>query len=454
MSRSTTKEPETSQAREQLDALVAKAKTARLTADEERAATELLRATLAEGRAGLAASAPAALSLPWIAGVTAFTEGWQALSATARRSLISALEKDDSAESSRRFRLSLARGLFPTDPATAEKLVTNVATEMAGEGDPSAKDRQAFANVLLGKAKPWLSRAPVHEWKGAKKIAAMTAFAAAGSPPFAQPGIVRWLSETGLLAKLPAPAITSLASEMRRWKNQQRKELGSLTEQLPDELKEALAVTPPAAPEKAAPQNKPAAPPASAAQPRQKVQPQHERRPNRKPDAPSSALSQNSRPAPAPKSEPFDLPRTLRQIDQEFFRLRNELHQARSQGSQRGRQQHAPASQPAVADPEEVETLRRCNAQLEERIGELREQLEDLATHHEDHATIRIAGTGAEQFRTLLSLKLQEDFEMFTALRNEAATEVVRRTLTDVLAHIFDVLRAEGVAFTAPVPMQ
>src|SRR5207249_4531015 len=93
------------------------------------------------------------------------------------------------------------------------------------------------------------------------------------------------------------------------------------------------------------------------------------------------------------------------------------------------------------------ESLRRHNVQLQETVEDLRRQLEELASDHEDRASVLDGSDELQQFKTLLGVKLGQDFSDFETLRDEPATEVVRRHLRDLLDHIFKVLNAEGVEF-------
>ena len=83
------------------------------------------------------------------------------------------------------------------------------------------------------------------------------------------------------------------------------------------------------------------------------------------------------------------------------------------------------------------------------RIGELQQRIEELTVDSEDRAASTAAPEAAAspdaQFRTLLSLKLQEDFEDFAALEKEEPDIVVQQHYRTVLRHVFEVLRAEGV---------
>jgi aminopeptidase C len=56
----------------------------------------------------------------------------------------------------------------------------------------------------------------------------------------------------------------------------------------------------------------------------------------------------------------------------------------------------------------------------------------------------------ATELKTLLGLKLREDFEDFQALEQEKKDLVVQQHYRSLLKHIFDILIQEGVSFAAP----
>ncbi len=141
---------------EQLQAILDAAKTERMSPADEERAVELLKQAVAGGPKALPATLDAILSLPWSAGVKAVTEAWPETKPAGRARLLGGLAKIET-DVSKRIRLSLARGLYAQDAASALKLITSVCEAMGGaQGGSTTKDRQIFANVMLGKARPWL----------------------------------------------------------------------------------------------------------------------------------------------------------------------------------------------------------------------------------------------------------------------------------------------------------
>ena len=156
-----------SKSEEQLQAIIDGAKTTRMTPEDEARAVDLLKQTITGGPKALPATLEAILTLPWSAGVKAVSEAWPETKPAGRARLLAALGKTDG-DVSRRIRLSLARGLHAQDPAAALKLITSVCEAMGGAlGGSSTKDRQIFANVMLGKARPWIMNISMTEMKPA-----------------------------------------------------------------------------------------------------------------------------------------------------------------------------------------------------------------------------------------------------------------------------------------------
>ncbi|MGV3531220.1 MAG: hypothetical protein ACO1QR_02545, partial [Chthoniobacteraceae bacterium] len=156
---------------------------------------------------------------------------------------------------------------------------------------------------------------------------------------------------------------------------------------------------------------------------------------------------------------PFDLRDTLRQIEQHVAGLRSELvstqnklrqREQDSHKSKRGPERSAAPIIPGEPTPEE---LARLNQQLEARNAELQQRILELTQDSEDRAA-SMGRHGSEpveqpdaQLRTLLSLKLQEDYEDFAALEKEKPDLVVQQHYRTVLRHVLEVLRNEGVEF-------
>ena len=126
--------------------------------------------------------------------------------------------------------------------------------------------------------------------------------------------------------------------------------------------------------------------------------------------------------------------------------LRNELQAAQNKLRQREedprRSRPAPAPQraaaPAIEGEPTPDELARLNVQLEARNAELQSRLDELREDSE----LRAVSAGeaeadpAAQLRTLLSLKLKEDHEDFSALQLEAPDVVVQQHYRTLLGHV------------------
>ena len=104
-------------------------------------------------------------------------------------------------------------------------------------------------------------------------------------------------------------------------------------------------------------------------------------------------------------------------------------------------------SGPIIEGQPTPEELARLNQQLEARNAELQERITELTQHSEDVAVSTGALTGepvsdpAAQLRTLLALKLKEDFADFVALEKESNDLVVQQHYKALLRHVFEVLQ-------------
>ena len=481
---------------EQLQAIIDIGKTGRLSPADEDRAVELLKQTIAGGPKALAATLDAILSLPWSAGVKAVADAWPETKPAGRARLVAALAKADS-DASRRIRLSLARGLHAQDPATALKLISSVCEAMGGAvGGSSTKDRQIFANVMLGKARPWLMNIAMSEMKPAEaqKLITPALESCAQAPIFTQIWVLRWICDANQFDTLPPEHIDSIGKSINRWQARWHKELRKIIPKLPESLEAALSSGPgrPAAQPVAAVTESGDAP-AGIQDERDEEDEEDDEddeddddERDEEPGEGSSTGEEGQQPAPPERQPvraresqqrggrdrgdrgdrrdrgdrgdrsdrgqqggPFDLNRSLREIESYVVRLRSELAQAQvaarrrepSQERNRGRSQAAPGS------IEEMEELKRFNHQLEEQNHELRHRIEELTADHEDRAATLDINDSLEQFKRFLGLKLKEDFADYTAISRESLNEVVRRHAHEILGRIFAVLQGEGVRF-------
>jgi len=468
---------------DQLQAIVETAKASRLSPSDEDRAVQLLKQAVTGGPKALPAALDAIITLPWSIGVKAVTDAWPETKPAGRTRLLAGLAKADS-DVSRRIRLSLARGLHAQDAPSALKLIVSVCEAMGGaQGGSSTKDRQIFANVMLGKARPWLMNIPMADMKPAEahKLITPALESCAQAPIFTQIWVLRWICDADKFGALPPEHVESIGKSINRWQPRWRKELRKIIPRLPDSLEAVLADShsrshapaadlqpseparpadepdlTPAAPEptEASSQDEP---PVSEQQPQDgplsDQRPSEPRTLERRPPPSHRAPDPRDRPSrERPQSGPFDLTRSLRDIEAYVVRLRSDLQQAQVASRRRepAPDRHRGRMAPAPASAEELDEMRRHNQQLEEQNHELRVRIEELTSDHEDRAaTLEISDT-LEQFKTYLGLKLKEDFADYTAISREALNEVVRRHAHEILGHLFSVLQAEGVRFDRP----
>ncbi len=462
------------------------AKAARLAPADEERATTLLKERLTQGKAGItAAIAPMIDGLPWIVCVNAVSAVWEKLSAPLRRHLLGSIAKSET-ESSRRLRLSLARALFKVEPAAGLKLAAAAAADLRHPetGALTAKHRQFFFNIFIGKGKPWLLQLPLGDLKGAEADAlvhcAIECFPFC--PPISQLSILRWASEAGRLKKAGAADLEIAAKGVSRWNVKLQRQLKSEIAELPAPFEAALkpeAHQPEPAPAKPEPakrpeskkaqrapaaaeapipagekESEPAAPveeliiPGRAERLAQKAGEKQAEPERRKPERPERGeRSERS-------ARPFDVKEALRGVESYVASLRSELEQTKAQlsrqsqeGKRGGRSVRVKEDLPSA----EVEALTRHNLRLETTVAELRAQLEDLAAHHETVAESRQLHSGEpvpegeEQLKALLGLKLQESYEIYEAMRLEPLDRVFRLDYRDLLGSVFETLTNAGI---------
>lgn len=407
-----------------LASLLERAKGGRLSADEEKEAARLTKERLLSGKAGVTEAVEAIVQLPWSVGVEALNAAWPEMKpASGRRQFLTAIG-NHSSDQAHRVRLSLARGLHPVDPAASVKVLSAVCEEMrSAEGKLQAKGRGMFSQVLIGKAKPWIANIALHELKPAEsgQIAGATLEVIGTCSPLAQEGLLAWLATAGQLKEISEENLQSLQKSVSRWKPELRRQFLSKNLELPESLAVALAAEPVPQPQR---EPKKAAP---APEPKQQPKAAREER-NRRPS----------------EENVFDLGNVLRQIDLHVKELRSELNQAKN--ALRQRENGRKPSRPQPVEEIDVDGLRRHNTQLEETVQELKQQLEDLASHHEDVAqSLSAADDPTEQFKELLKIKLQKDYADFKSLAQEPPDEVFREHYRILLDNVFGILAQQGV---------
>jgi len=301
-------------------------------------------------------------------------------------------------------------------------------------------------------------------------------------PPVTQLGVLKWAQEQGRLAKLHEGALEAVLKGVSRWsakwQNVLRKEVPELPEAIAAVLKPAAVESRPEpiaatdeVPTESGPEDEADGIPGEDEDKEQrdeeeeeddeapvsKERPVYEPRPQRPPqDAENRGReSQRERPVYTPRNagaggtRNFNLSEALRQIDAHVQSLRNELAAAQSKSRQKDddRRRRPEKIGPIIEGEPTPEELARLNQQLEARNAELQARITDLAQHSEDVATSMgvmsgepVNDTGA-QLRTLLALKLQEDFADFLALEKESNDLVIQEHYKGLLRHVFEVLQ-------------
>jgi hypothetical protein len=395
-------------------------------------------------------------------------------------------------------------------------------------GAISPKHAQIFANVLIGRAKPWVGQVSLAELRpgDAEALVHCALLAAFSLPhaPITQLGVLKWATEAGRMGKVHPSVLEAAVKTIGRWSGKWQNALRKEVQDLPEPIVAVLkAPAPQQSDDRAAgegpatsPETEPAiaitAPdsdadgdadeaavvakieseepdPEDAEAPHGDAgeQPGRDRRqPKQRPVYESKTVprKQQQQQQQAPQSSPQEarqpqqqkgggqnlreaaIPDLLRAVENQFQSLRSELQRAETKLRQkdddlRRAQKKAPdrASVPVIEGEPTPDELARLNRQLENRNLELQARIEELTAD----AEARAVSVGAmndqpvqdpnAQLRTLLVLKLQEDYEDFVALEQESPDIVVQQHYRTVLRHVFEVLTTEGVQFTQPAPL-
>ena len=366
------------------------------------------------------------------------------------------------------------------------------------------KHAQIFSNVFIGRAKPWLGQLPLAELKPAEADVlvhcAVLAVFSIPHPPVTQLGVLKWAQENGRLGKLHEAALEAVKKGVSRWSGKWQAALRKEVAELPEEILSALK---PLTAENAPPPERERENFVSEERPQdaemhepareqrevagesdsdsqngddededkdeeleRSERPRKERlvyepRPQRQQGSPVSQESprerdrdaQKERPVYTPRnaasnaSQKFNLHEAFRQIEAHVQSLRNDLTAAQAKARQKDDDRRRPEKSGAIIEGERTpEELARLNHQLEARNLELQSRITELTQHSEDMATSMgvmadqpVTDTGM-QLRTLLALKLQEDFADFIALEKESNDLVVQQHYKGLLRHVFEVL--------------
>ncbi len=479
---------------DELTQLAEASQRARLTPADEERMTALLKEALLGGRAGVGRAVEALPKVPWIVGVRAIEQVWPELTAGFRTQLLAGLGKDET-DAARRMRLSVARALFKVDAPVTLKVAVAVAKEMRDKdsGGLAPKHAQIFSNVFIGRAKPWVAQLPLAELKPAEAdvlvhCAVLSVFTLP-HPPVTQLGVLKWAQENGQLEKLHPEALAAVSKAVGRWSGKWqgalRKEVAGLPEQIAAVLKpeggENDARREPV--NEAAPDERDVAvengdqpddddeirdegePSDEATPPPRKERPVYEPRPQKPQQSQEPRRERESRERPVyeprnpgSSSSPsrFDLTSALRQIEQHVQGLRTELAAAKARPrDEERRSRRTEKIGPIIEGEPTPEELARLNLQLEARNAELQAQIVEFRQHSEDLAQSTGAMSGQPvtdpdaQLRTLLALKLQEDFADFLALEKESNDLVVQQHYKGLIRHVFEVLQQLEVPLKA-----
>jgi len=483
---------------DELAQLAAASQKARLSPAEEERMAVLLKEALQGGRAGVARAIEALPKVPWIVGVRAVESIWPDLTAGFRTQLLAGLAKDES-DASRRVRLSLARALFKIDAPVALKVAVGVTRELCDTdtGLLTSKQAQIFANVFIGRGKPWLAQLSLADLKPADADAlvhcAVLAVFALPHPPVTQLGVLKWAREQERLDKLGTPALEAVKKGVGRWsakwQGALRKEVSNLPEEIAGVLKPVAEQVPReqqatfvesdergegamGAPAEsveadAGDDEEDEAGEEDDEEEEMDEDEEEEGEDDEKDEVPKRRPVYEPRPQKPAAERPvytprhaggvpknFNLSEALRHIDGYVQALRADLSAA--QVKFRSREERRPEkSCPIIEGQPTPEELARLNQQLEARNAELQERITELTQHAEDVAVSTGALTGeplsdaAAQLRTLLALKLQEDFADFVALEKESNDLVVQQHYRALLRHVFEVLQQLEVPMKA-----
>ena len=157
----------------------------------------------------------------------------------------------------------------------------------------------------------------------------------------------------------------------------------------------------------------------------------------------------------------FNLSATLKQLESYVAGLRSDLASAQTRlrraegegGKVRREDKPVLSHDEANLSPDE---LKRLVIQLEGRVAELQSRVEELTSDSEARALAMAAGTteaapdAVTQLRTLLALKLQEDYADFLTLQKESPDAIVQQHYRGLINHVFDVLRGEQIPLSVP----
>jgi len=159
----------------------------------------------------------------------------------------------------------------------------------------------------------------------------------------------------------------------------------------------------------------------------------------------------------------FNYSAAMKQLDSYVSGLRNDLVAAQArlrrleEGGRSSRRESA--DRPVIAHDEanlSPDELKRLVIQLEGRTAELKARVEELTADSEARAQAMAAGTAepapdaVTQLRTLLALKLQDDYADFLTLQKQSPDAIVQQHYPGLIKHVFEVLAGEQIPLRVP----
>ena len=152
----------------------------------------------------------------------------------------------------------------------------------------------------------------------------------------------------------------------------------------------------------------------------------------------------------------FNLSVTLKSIENHVAQLRNELGNAQAKLRKAESSGRRPSDKVLLSVEEanlSSEELKRLVLQLEHRNNELQARVEELLADSETRALATASDTDVTaQYRTLLKLKLQEDYSDYRALESNSPEFVVQQHYRALIRHVFSILRDEGISLEGDLP--
>jgi len=159
----------------------------------------------------------------------------------------------------------------------------------------------------------------------------------------------------------------------------------------------------------------------------------------------------------------FNYSAAMKQLDTYVAGLRSDLAAAQARLRRLdddGRRSRRESADRPILSHEEAnlspDELKRLVIQLEGRNAELQARVEELTSDSETRGLAMAAGTTEAspdeltQLRTLLALKLHDDYGDFLTLQKESPDAIVQQHYPGLIKHVFDILLGEKIPLRAP----